>query len=401
MTGYWLYRWRGITEEGDIREGHQLAASKMSVRQDLIGQDIQPLKVRTTGYLPAGYWQDGRLTDLTSQLAALLEAGLPLRESLRLLADDHPRTGWRCLLRLLSAKIEQGHTLSLACADFPVVFSPLYCGLLALGELTGRLDHCCRLLADHESRLGQLKKKVRGALRYPAFICLTAATVLTLMLTLILPEFARLYATINAPLPGPTRGLMALAATVGDHGVTALSATLLLFGGYRRTCYYHPRWRQRTQAALLYLPWLGRLVSHHNLHQLFQTLAITHEAGITLDNGLEMAVRTLNHPSYRQAAQQLQQHIRQGFALYQAFEQLRLFPPHCRQLIKTGEYTGTLDKVFQQLARLHEQHTYRLADGLAQLAEPLLLLLMGGLVCAMVIVLYLPLLQLGEVFGHF
>lgn len=401
MNGYWLYRWRGITDEGEMREGHLLAAGKMSVRQDLINQDVQPLTVRTIGYLSSGYWHDGRLMDLTSQLASLLEAGLPLRESLRLLADDHPRLGWRCLLRLLSAKIEQGHTLSLACSDFPVVFSPLYCGLLALGELTGRLDRCCRLLAEHELRLGQLKKKVRGALRYPAFICLTAAAVLTLMLTLILPEFARLYAGVNAPLPALTRGLMALAAAAGDHCLTALLGALPLYGGYRRVCYYHPRWRQRTQAALLYLPWLGRLVRHHNLHQLFQTLAITQQAGITLDNGLEMAVRTLHHPSFRHAAQLLQQHIRQGFALYQAFEGQRLFPPHCRHLIKTGEHTGTLDEVFQQLARLHEQQTYRLADGLAQLAEPLLLLIMGGLVCAMVIVLYLPLLQLGEVFGDF
>ncbi|WP_213991614.1 protein transport protein HofC [Sodalis sp. dw_96] len=401
MTGYWLYRWRGITGEGEILEGHLLAAGKMSVRQDLISQDLQPLHVRTLAYLPASYWRDSQMMSFTSQLASLLEAGLPLRESLRLLADDHPRIGWRCLLRLLNAKIEQGHTLSMACADFPTVFSPLYSGLLALGELTGRLDRCCRLLAEHESRLGKLKKKVRGALRYPAFICLTAAAVLTLMLTLILPEFARLYEGINAPLPTPTRGLMALAAAVGDHGLTALLGAVLLYGGYRRICHYHPRWRQRAQAMLLYLPLIGRLVRHHNLHHLFQTLAITHQAGITLDNGLEMAVRTLTHPCYRRAVQLLQKHIRQGFALYQAFEGHRLFPSHCRQLIKTGEHSGTLDEVFQQLARLHEQQTHRLADGLAQLAEPLMLLIMGGLVCAMVIVLYLPLLQLGEVFGHF
>ncbi len=106
--------------------------------------------------------------------------------------------------------------------------------------------------------LGTLKKKVRGALRYPAFICLTATAVLALMLTLILPEFTRLYAGINAPLPAPTRGLMALTAAAGDHGVTALFIVLLLYGGYRRACYYHPRWRQRIQTALLYIPWLGQ-----------------------------------------------------------------------------------------------------------------------------------------------
>ncbi|XBS70544.1 type II secretion system F family protein [Acerihabitans sp. KWT182] len=161
MKGYWLYRWRAVTAEGEMIEGHRLAYGKRAVLEELIKEDLQPLKLRAVAYLSSGYWRDGRLMDLTSQLASLLEAGLPLRESLRLLGDDHPRAGWRCLLRLLSAKIEQGHSLSLACAGFPGVFSPLYCGLLELGELTGRLDRCCRLLAEHESRQGKLKKGSR------------------------------------------------------------------------------------------------------------------------------------------------------------------------------------------------------------------------------------------------
>lgn len=401
MTGYWLYRWNAVCTEGNLREGSLLGTDKMSVRRYLISRDLQPIRVRIRAYLPGNYWHNVRLAEMTSQLALLMESGITLRDSLHLLADDHPNAGWRCLLRLLGERIEQGHTLSLACADFPRVFSPLYCALVALGELTGRLEQCCRLLAEHESRLTELHRKIRGALRYPLFICLSAAAVLILMLVWVLPEFARLYEGINAPLPAPTRNLMALANGVAEHGATALISFMALFGACARFWGYHPRWRRRIQASMLSWPLLGGLLRQHNLQQLFQTLAITHRAGITLDNGLEMAARVLRHPCYAESALALHRHISQGFALHLAFRRHRLFPAHCHQLIRTGEYTGTLGEVFQQLARLHEQQTFRLADGLTRLAEPALLLILGGLVCALVVVLYLPLLQLGDVFSHF
>ncbi|HEY0208408.1 protein transport protein HofC [Acerihabitans sp.] len=400
MTGFWLYSWRGVSAAGQACAGQIIGRDKTSVRLQLIRRDLQPYRVRTSGYLGSGYWQRRQLAALTSQLATLLAAGLPLRESLELLAEDHPRAGWRCLLRLLGEKIEQGLTLSQALTDFPQVFPPVYCAMMALGELTGRLDRCCQALAEHEERLGKLKKKVTGALRYPAFILLMATGVMGMLLAWVLPEFARLYAAVNLPLPWPTRCLLAAAAGLEEHLPALLAALALLCAGHRRLCRYHDRWRRRIQAGLLFLPVVGTLMRHHAICQLFQTLAMTHPAGVPLDNGLEIAARTLVHPLYHEAAVQLQRHIQQGYALHQAFYRHRLFPPHCHQLIKTGEYSGTLDEVFHRLARMHEEQTLRRADALAQLAEPLLLLIMGGLVCALVMALYLPLLQLGDLFGH-
>ncbi|WP_413735226.1 protein transport protein HofC [Sodalis sp. RH21] len=400
MSGLWLYAWRGLSSDGAFCSGHMLGAGKVAIRRQLIGQQVQPFRVRIAGYLGAGYWRKQHLAAMTSQLASLLGAGLPLRESLHLLAQDHPRTGWRCLLRLLGAKIEQGQTLSQALADFPQVFPPLYCAMTALGELTGRLDCCCRSLAEHEIGRERLKKRVAAALRYPAVICLTATAVVGLMLIWVLPEFARLYAGLGAPLPASTRGLLMLAEHAGGYGLAGGVAAAMLYGAYRRACHYHPRWRRHIQMGLLYLPGLGALIRHHNIYLLFQTLAMTHPAGVPLDSGLAAAAHTVGHAGYRQAVWQLHQHIQQGYALHQAFYRHRLFPPHCHQLIKTGEFAGTLDEVFHQLARLHEQRTHQLTDALGQLVEPLLLLIVGGAVCGLVLVLYLPLLQLGEVMGR-
>lgn len=400
MTGFWLYSWRGVNVDGQGCAGQLIGRDKMSARRQLIRQEVQPLSVRTIRYLGAGYWQKHQLAALTSQLAALLGAGLPLRESLGLLAEDHARAGWRCLLRLLGDKIEQGLTLSQALADFPQVFPPVYGAMTALGELTGRLDSCCLALADHEERLGRLKKKVMAALRYPAFILLMTTAVIALILAWVLPEFARLYAAANMPLPWPTRCMLAMAAGMAEHALALLAVPVLLFTACRRLGHYHHLWRRRLQAGLLHLPVVGTLMRHHAICQLFQTLAMTHPAGVPLDDGLDIAARTLGHCLYREAATKLQRHIQQGYALHQAFYRHRLFPSHCHQLIKTGEFSGTLDEVFRHLARMHEEQTRQRADALAQLAEPLLLLVMGGLVCGLVLALYLPLLQIGDLFGH-
>lgn len=401
MNGTWLYRWRGLAPDGNISIGHVLANNNLSVRRALIEQNLQPLSVRTAGYIGPGYWRKHQLAALMAQLASLLGAGLPLRESLGLLAEDHPRAGWRCLLRLLSDKIEQGLTLSQALADFPQIFPPVYCAMMALGELTGRLDQCCHTLAEQQTRLDRLSKRVLAALRYPLFILFTAAAVIGLMLMVVLPEFARLYAQLNAPLPASTRYLLGLAEHAGGFSLTALMIFVVPYAIYRRVCHLYPGLRHQVLNWLLYLPGLGALIRHHNLYQLFQSLAMTHPAGVTLDNSLDVAARAVSHYGYRQAVLGLRRHIQQGYALHQAFYRHNLFPSHCHQLIKTGEFSGTLDQVFQQLSLMHEQRTQQLSDALAQLAEPLLLLILGSIVCALMMMLYLPLMQLGDVFGHY
>jgi len=263
------------------------------------------------------------------------------------------------------------------------------------------LDQCCHTLAEQQTRLDRLSKRVLAALRYPLFILFTAAAVIGLMLIVVLPEFARLYAQLNAPLPASTRYLLGLAEHAGSLSLTALMISVVPYVIYRRVCHLYPGLHHQVLNWLLYLPGLGALIRHHNLYQLFQSLAMTHPVGITLDNSLDVAARAVSHYGYRQAVLGLSRHIQQGYALHQAFYRHNLFPPHCHQLIKTGEFSGTLDQVFQQLSLMHEQRTQQLSDALAQLAEPLLLLILGSIVCALMMMLYLPLMQLGDVFGHY
>ncbi|CAJ0992054.1 type II secretion system F family protein [Sodalis praecaptivus] len=222
-----------------------------------------------------------------------------------------------------------------------------------------------------------------------------------LMLLVLLPAFARIYTDAGAPLP-PTAALLLRTAAHGrEYGLAYLAGGLALYCAWRRLCHYHPRWRGRLRAALLWLPLAGPLLRHHALHQLFQTLSMSHSAGIALDRALAVAARAVGHPRYRQALLRCRRDLRRGKALHQALAPAALFPAHCRWLIGSGELTGTLDEVLAQLAQCHGKQARQKAERLAQLAEPALLLLTGAMVCGLVVILYVPLLQLGEVFSQF
>ncbi len=295
--------------------------------------------------------------------------------------------------------MREGQPLSESLAAQPSVFPLIYRQLIAIGELTGNLDRCCLQLAQQQEAQLLLRRKVTKALRYPLFICAVALLVSVLMLVMVLPEFAKVYQSFDAQLPWFTQGLLGLSAlliAVGPYLALLLGA--LLFG-YCRWLHPRPPWRQREQAALLRLPLIARLVSGGVLSQTFRILTMTQRAGLTLVEGLNAAALAADHPLYRQALEQVQRQIAEGEAFHHALGLQPLFPPLCRQLVRVGEESGSLDALLDKLAQWYERQTHELADTLAQTLEPLLMLVVGGIVGALVIAMYLPIFQLGSVLG--
>jgi protein transport protein HofC len=168
--------------------------------------------------------------------------------------------------------------------------------------------------------------------------------------------------------------------------------------------YFHrlhpqPRWRRREQAALLHLPLIAPLIKGGCLSQIFRILAMTQQAGLTLIEGLNAAALSIDNLFYRQAIEKVQQQIAQGHTFHSALKQQTLFPSLCQQLVRVGEESGSLDTLLGKLALWHEQQTFERADTLAQTLEPILMLVVGGIVGTLVIAMYLPIFQLGNVLG--
>lgn len=394
-----LFSWQSIDDSGQLHRGSSFAASAGQVTEDLAALHQLPLKItRGRRYAPR-HWQWQQKNAFVRQLATLLKAGMPLTNSLKLLAEDHPDPGWQALLGGLQQSISAGEPFSQALAAWPDVFPPLFPALVHIGELTGELDQCCQQLANQQERQQQLQMKVKKALRYPLFILAIALAVSIGMLVVVLPEFVAIYQTFNAPLPAFTAAVIAFSQWLQQQAgllMAFFTVTGMLWRIQRRKS---PGWQRREQQFLLRIPLIAALYQGSQLSQIFTTLAMTQRAGLTLLQGLEAVEKTLSPLLWREAVVLLQQHIAAGNPLHQALKSHALFTPLCYQLIKVGEESGSLDTLLERLAHWYEQQTHQLADQLAAALEPLMMMVTGGIVGTLVVAMYLPVFRLGDALG--
>lgn len=400
MVKHTLFSWQAVDPSGNYVTGTQLGADQLAVMQKLADNGCAPIQIKRLKTLRPRDWQWQHKIMLIRQLATLLKAGMTLSQGLRLIAEGHPHPGWQALLTDIQGQIEQGVPFSEILSRWPAIFPPLFPALMHIGEVTGKLDECCFQLARQQERQQLLQKKVVKALRYPLFILLVALTVTLAMLVFVLPEFVSVYAAFDAPLPAFTAAVMTLSGVLQDSIIPLLGGSLMLITLWRHQRRKRPNWQRREQQLLLRLPLIARLYRGSQLSQIFTTLTLTQQAGLTLLHSLQAVEKTLPHCLWREAIHKLQQHIAAGNPLHQALAQHPLFTPLCHQLIKVGEESGSLDLLLSRLAQWHEESTHELADTLAATLEPLMMVVIGAIVGVLVVAMYLPIFGLGDALGQ-
>jgi protein transport protein HofC len=389
-----LWRWRGLNATGESISGTQWAAHRTAVLFQLQANQITPLALTRCRVNPA-HWNAQHSTEIVAQLATLLQAGLSLSEGLTLLAEQHPSAQWQALLLALAEELRQGIAFSEALKQWPAVFPPLFVSMIHTGELTGKLDVCCLHLAAQQNAQQQLATKVKKALRYPLIVLSVALLVVMAMLWFVLPEFAAIYQTFNTPLPVLTRGVMATANLLHQGMLPLLigpAGAIFLAKRYQ----HNARWQRYRQKRLLSVPVAGALVRGQKLSQIFTVLSLTQNAGIAFLQGLESVEETLENGWWRDVIREARQAITLGSPIWQALEKTGAFTPLCLQLVRTGEASGSLDRMLDNLSRYHRDKTEQLADDLATLLEPIMLLVTGIIIGTLVVAMYLPVFHLGD-----
>lgn len=389
-----LWHWQGFRATGAPDEGVVWAENRPQLMRALQQRHVTPLRIKQLR-VKKGLWTGEKNTEVIHQLATLLKAGLTLSEGLGLLAGQQPSKQWHALLNHLAQELEQGTPLSIALTQWPEVFPPLYQAMIRTGELTGKLDECCFELARQQKAQRLLADKVKKALRYPIVILTMAIVVVLAMLHFVLPEFAAIYQTFNTPLPTLTRWVMAFADWSAHWGwlVVFWALTLTVVN---RVLVRKPAWLIARQRGLLRIPVMGRLIRGQKLTQIFTILALTQSAGIAFSPALESVRETLQCPYWSQRMAQVQRDISTGIPVWQALMNAEEFSPLCLQLVRTGEASGALDTMLHNLARHHDENTQALADNLAALLEPALLIITGLIIGTLVVAMYLPIFHLGD-----
>ncbi|MBN6044355.1 protein transport protein HofC [Citrobacter sp. ku-bf4] len=389
-----LWHWQGMHHDGLPGEGTHWAENRLRLMQELERHQIIPLRVKPIR-VKRTLWRSEKSTEVIYQLATLLKAGLTLSEGLELLAGQQPSQQWQALLRSLANELEHGTPLSSALAQWPDVFPPLYQAMIRTGELTGKLDECCFELARQQKAQKQLTDKVKKALRYPIIILTMAVMVVLAMLHFVLPEFSAIYRTFNTPLPALTQGIIAFADwSQRWSGLIVLMLVMLVAANSLLS--RKPGWQILRQRGLLRMPVMGQLIRGQKLTQIFTILALTQTAGIAFLPALESVKATIQCPYWALRLSQVQQDISTGVPVWQALKNAEEFSPLCLQLVRTGETSGSLDIMLHNLARHHDEHTLAMADNLAALLEPALLVITGLIIGTLVVAMYLPIFHLGD-----
>ena len=398
------YAWRGVDREGRVVTGTITAISSEAVRNQLKQQRIRATRIQRQYELPKWLKLQTKaristrdITQFTRQLATLLHAGVPLLQAIHLLERGESKTTLQSILHDLHREIEGGMALSQALQQH-ASFDALYCNLVAVGELTGMLDTMLERLASHLEKSEALRMSIRTALIYPTAVMCIAVSVTILILLFVVPAFQNIFASFDAELPWLTRWVIALSETVEKYGLLLLSVGIVSVWGLKLQLSKRWQWRHHLHGWLLRTPVAGPLTRHACTARWARTLATLFSAGVPLTDALEAVQGVTGHLWFQVATQNIREQLIQGHALSHALESTKgLFPSMMVQMCAIGEESGALDHMLEKTAEHYEREVDSTVTRLSTLLEPFIMVVLGLLIGGLVMALYLPIFQLGQV----
>ncbi len=398
------YRFTALDAAGAEQSGVLESDSARSARTLLRSRGLIPLQVegiheevaQASGRRFARrVFNNQERTLFTRQLAGLLVSGLPVEKALAALADDADRAEVGNLLSSLKSEVSAGHSLGAALGQYPREFTPIYRALVNAGEDTGDLGLVMERLADYLEDRQALRGKMVQAFAYPAIVVLVAVTVVVLLLTYVVPQVVGVFQGAHQKLPMLTVGLIALSDFLRAWGWLILA--ILVVGGIAfAQAMKLPGPRLAFDGFLLRSPLLGRLVRGLNTARFASTLAILGAAGVPILRALQAAADTLSNTLLKADAEEAIALVREGASLAQSLALHKRFPPVLITFIRLGEQTGTLPQMLERAAVQHAQEVQRRAMTLTTILEPLLILVMGGMVLLIVLAVMMPIIQMNN-----
>ena len=391
-----------LTATGKKNKGVIEGEGPREVRDRLRERKLIPLEVREVQRKGGGSFSLRRVSvsvaDLalvTRQLSTLIRSGLPLEESLEAVSQQTDHKRLKSVLMAVRGKVLEGHGLVDGLQEFPQVFSTLFRETVGAGEQSGQLEEVMDRLADYLEGSQQLRQKVVLAMIYPVIVLTFAVLVSGALLTFVVPKVVKVFTDMGQELPALTRHLISLSDFLRSDGHLLLLGIMLAIIafklGMRRQAF-----RFLFHRFILKVPLVRRLIRGMNAARFSRTFGILTASGVPVLEGLTISSRVVESLPMRAVVESAAVQVREGSGLYQALSQGDVFTPMVLHLIANGEASGDLAGMLDRAASIQEKEVESLVATLAGVMEPLLILLMGGLVLTIVMAILLPIFDLNQ-----
>jgi len=390
-----IFEWSGRDGNGRPQSGEVQAPHRGMAVAMLRQQGIRPSRLQRSNRVVARI-QPQTLILFTRQMATLLRAGVPLLQSLQSIQRSTRHTGLVKLTGQLHREIETGTPLNMAFRQHPEHFSPVYCSLVAAGEMAGILDDMMDKLAQTLEKQAALQAQWRSALMYPITVVCVALAVIAVVLLAVVPVFQEVFQSLGATLPWPTQVVIAASHALALYGPVLLVLCVVAVG-MRHQGRGWVQWVRRLERWQLGWPWVGELIQSVVVARWTQTLSALLSAGIPLVEALGPVAAASDHSVYARASETMREQVAQGLSLNECMADSGLFPGWVVQMCAIGEETGSVDDMLARAGAMLEGEIQDRLAGLSSLLEPVIMVVLGLVIGGILVAMYMPIFKLGQV----
>jgi len=398
-----MFVWEGTDKRGKVMKGEQQARNANMLRAELRKQGIQPRVVKTKPkdlFGSAG----ARVTPkdiavFSRQLATMMKSGVPIVMSLEIIGNGQKNPRMKKLVDELRLDIEGGSSIYESMSKHPVQFDELYRNLVRAGESSGALETVLDTIATYKENIESIKGKIKKALFYPAMIIAVAILVCGILMVFVVPVFKESFASYGADLPAFTNLVFGISAVMVKWWwlwlMTGLAAGAAFIMVYKRS----PKLQHFIDKMVLKIPVIGQVMHNSAIARFARTLAVTFKAGVPLVEALDSVAGATGNMVYTEAVREIRDDVSVGYPVNVAMKQVNLFPHMVVQMTAIGEEAGALDTMLYKVAEFYEEEVDNAVDAISSLIEPFVMVIIGTMVGAIVIAMYLPIFKLAMTVG--
>lgn len=398
------FAWEGTDKRGGKIKGEMNGQNPALVKAQLRKQGINPLKVRKKSASLFGAGAGGKIKPMdiaifTRQMSTMMKAGVPLLQSFDIISEGLEKPNMRKLVEDIKQDVAAGNSLAASLRKRPLYFDDLYCNLVDAGEQAGALETLLDRVATYKEKTEALKAKIKKAMNYPIAVIVVALIVSAILLIKVVPQFQSVFAGFGAELPAFTLMVIGLSEALQEWWfvvVLTIAGTIYGLSGIHKRS---EKFRDGVDRAILKAPIVGKIIYMSSVARYARTLATTFAAGVPLVDALDSVAGATGNVVFRNAVNKIKQDVSTGMQLNFSMRSTSVFPSMALQMTAIGEESGALDEMLDKVATHYESEVDNMVDGLTSLMEPMIMAVLGVLVGGLVIAMYLPLFQLGEVVG--